>query len=146
MSTIDILQTLGIIFSLGAAIYQMRLYIKAEKISIVTRISERNDALLNDLLSHIEEVRNFCEPFKAGEGVYFSDPRVSIMYRILNFWDEMFYYRKQEYMDDGTWQLYRRTLHNFVDNPFAASFWEHVRGEYNPRFQEYVDSCLKEPA
>ncbi len=144
MPTIDILQTLAIIFSLAVAVYQMKLYVKAEKISIVTRISERNDALLNDLLAHIDGTKKFSEAFKPGEGVYFSDPRVSITYRVLNFWDEMFYYRRQDYMEESTWLLYRNTLRNFMSNPFASSFWEHVRGEYNPHFQEYVDACLKE--
>lgn len=143
MSTVDILQSLGIVFSLVVAVYQMRLYIKAEKISVVTRISERNDALLDDLIAHHVEIRNFAQPFNPEEKAYFGDPRVSIMYRILNFFDEMFYYHRQDFVAPETWRLYRNTLRKFLDNPFAETFWAHARDEYNPGFQEFVTSVFE---
>jgi hypothetical protein len=142
MSTIDIIQTIGIVASLTFAIIQMRFYIKAEKISVVTRISERNDALLNDILEHHGHINEFSKPFGPQKGQYFSDPRVCIMYRILNFFDEMLYYHEQKLVSEQTWELYQSTLRKFLDNPFARSFWECARDEYNPALQRLVDKVF----
>ena len=142
MSTIDIIQTLGIVFTILVAIIQMQVYIKAEKVSIITRISERNDALLNDIIVHYETIKNFSKPFNPKMTVYFGDPRVSTMYRILNFFDEMFFYHKQRFISKHTWKLYQSTLKKLISNRFARTFWQYARDEYNPGFQVFVDSVI----
>lgn len=142
MSTVDIIQTLGIIFTIVVAIFQMQIFIKAEKASIVTRISERNDALLNDIIVHYETIKNFSKPFNPKMAVCFGDPRVSTMYRILNFFDEMFFYHKQRFVSKHTWELYQSTLKKFVCNRFATTFWQYARDEYNPGFQAFIDSII----
>ncbi len=141
-STLDLLQSIGIVFTLAATIIQMRLYLKGERISIVTRISERNDALLNDLIRNAQAVKGFDKPFKPARGGYFADARVSIMYRILNFFDEMSYYRGQGYISENTWSLYENTVKRFLDNQFAQTFWKHVRDEYSRSFQAFIDQTI----
>jgi hypothetical protein len=143
MSTIDIIQTLGILFTIVVAIIQMRFYIKAERISVITRISERNDALLNDIIAHYKNIKNFSKPFNSKSTAYFGDPRVSIMYRILNFFDEMFFYYRQQLVSKHVWDLYQNTLRKFISNRFAATFWQYARDEYNPGFQAIVDSIIE---
>ena len=142
MSTIDLIQTVGIVISLIVTIWQMRLYIKGEKVSIVTRISERNDALLNEIIINIGAVKRLNQPFKNNTHNYFSDKRVSIMYRILNFFDEMFYYYREGFLAQRTWDLYQLTMKRFLNNPFSKTFWAHVRNEYNEQFQAFVDKNI----
>ena len=142
MSTIDLIQTLAIIISLIVTIVQMRLYIKGERVSIVTRISERNDALLNEIIVNINAVKRLDQPFEVNKHGYFSDPRVSITYRILNFFDEMFYYYREGFLAERIWDLYQPTMKRLLDNPFSKTFWAHVRNEYNKEFQAFVDKNL----
>jgi len=144
MSRIDIIQTLGIIFTIVVAIIQMRFYIKAERISVVTRISERNDALLNDIIAHYENIKNFSKPFNPKSTIYFGDPRVSVMYRILNFFDEMFFYYNQKLINKHMWNLYQNTLKKFISNRFANTFWKYARDKYSPSFQVIIDSIIEE--
>lgn len=143
MSTIDLIQTLGIITSLIVTIVQMRLYIKGERVSIVTRISERNDALLDEIIDNINAIKRLDKPFDVNKPGYFSDPRVSITYRILNFFDEMYYYYYQGFLAKRTWTLYQLTMKRLLDNIFARTFWEHVRNEYNKEFQGFVDQLMR---
>ena len=143
MSTLDLFQTVAIIVSLIVTIVQMQLYLKGERISVVTRISERNDALLNEIIVNISVVKKLDKPFKANTHAYFSDPRVAITYRILNFFDEMYYYRRQRFLAKSTWDLYQLTMKRLLDNRFSKTFWEHVRNEYNQDFQHFVDENIK---
>jgi hypothetical protein len=142
MSIVDIIQTLGIVFTIVVAIIQMRFYVKAERISVITRISERNDALLNDIIAHHENIKDFSKPFDSKSTAYFGDPRVSIMYRILNFFDEMFFYYKQRLVSKQMWDLYQNTLKKFISNSFGNTFWQYARDEYNPDFQAVIDSII----
>lgn len=143
MSTLDLFQTVAIVVSLIVTVVQMQLYLKGEKISVVTRISERNDALLNEIIVNIGVVKKLDQPFKASARAYFSDPRVAMTYRILNFFDEMYYYRRQRFLAKSTWDLYQLTMKRLLDNRFSKTFWEHVRTEYNQDFQHFVDENIR---
>lgn len=142
ISALDLFQSIGIAFTMFATIIQMRLYLKGERISVVTKISERNDALLDDLIRNAQAVKGFDKPFKPASGGYFSDARVSMMYRILNFFDEISYYRRQKYIDENTWLLYENTVRRFLDSQFAQTFWQYVRDEYNREFQAFIDQTI----
>ena len=142
MSILDLFQTVAIIVSLVMTIIQMRLYLKGERISIVTRISERNDSLLNDLIANAAAIKQLDKPFKVDVGGYFADPRVSITYRILNFFDEMYYYYDQGFLAERTWGLYQITMNRLLGNLFAKTFWAHVRDEYNQEIQVFVDKIF----
>lgn len=141
-STLDLIQTVAIIFSLVVTIVQMQLYIKGERVSTVTRISERNDALLNEIIINVNAVKKLDKPFEIDKHGYFSDPRVPITYRILNFFDELFFYYRQGFLAQRTWDLYQPTMKRLLDNPFSRTFWAHVRNEYNKEFQDFVDRNL----
>lgn len=142
MSFIDWLQSLGIVISLVATIIQMRIYIKNLRMSIVTTISERNDTLLQDIAANSRVIKGFSRPFDAKAHNVFADPRVALMYRTLNFFDEMLYYHQQGYINKGTWELYQNTIRNFFTEKFAKSFWNHARGEYNTELQQIVDRAV----
>lgn len=144
MSTLDVFQTVAIVISLVITIIQMQLYLKGERISIVTRISERNDSLLNDLIANASALKKLDKPFNVDAHEYFADPRVSITYRILNFYDEMYYYNSQGFLGKQTWNLYRVTMNRLLGNLFAKTFWAHVRNEYNQKFQAVVDEVINQ--
>jgi len=142
MAFLDWLQSLGIVISLIATIFQMRMYIKNLRMSIVTTISERNDMLLRDIAANSMAIRSFSKPFNKKAHNMFADSRVSLMYRTLNFFDEMLYYYQQGYINEGTWSLYQNTIRNFFTENFAKSFWNHVRQEYNEELQQTVDRAI----
>ena len=64
------------------------------------------------------------------------------MYRTLNFFDEMLYYYHQGFVSQGTWDLYQSTAKKFLTEPFAITFWGHVRGEYTEELQKYIDKAI----
>jgi hypothetical protein len=142
MSFIDWLQSLGIIISLAATVIQMRIYIKNLRMSIVTTISERNDTLLQDIAANSGVIKGFSKSFNAKVRNLFADPRVALMYRTLNFFDEMLYYYQQGYINKGTWELYQNTIRNFLTENFAKSFWNYVRSEYNEELQKIIDDAI----
>jgi hypothetical protein len=142
VSFIDWLQSLGIVISLIATVIQMSIYIKNLRMSIVTTISERNDALLQDIAAHSGVIKGFSKPFDREARNIFADPRVALMYRTLNFFDEMLYYHQQGYINKGTWELYQNTMRNFFTEKFARSFWIQARGEYNTELQQIVDRAI----
>lgn len=144
MSVLDIIQSVAIVVSFIVTFIQIRLYLKTERVSIVTRISERNDALLNDLITHAAAIKKFDKPFKADAPGYLADPRVSITYRMLNFFDEMFYYYKQGFLTKRTWDLYQVTMTRLLDNRFVKSLWANIRDEYHPDFQAFVDQSFSQ--
>jgi hypothetical protein len=110
--------------------------------SIVTTISERNDALLQDIAANSKMIKSFTKPFNTKSPNMFADPRTALMYRTLNFFDEMLYYYQQGYINEGTWSLYQNTMCNFFTEKFAKSFWNHVRHEYNDELQKAVDRAV----
>jgi hypothetical protein len=144
MSTIDLIQSAAIVFSFIMTFVQLYLYLKEKRISIVTSISERNDALLNDLITHAASIKKLDKPFKAEARGYLADPRVSIMYRIINFFDEMFYYYRQGFLSKQAWNLYQVTMNRLLGSEFAKTFWAHVRNEYNEDFQACVEKNLQQ--
>lgn len=141
MSTIDLIQSGSIIFTLIVTVIQMIYYSRNQKTSIVTRISERNDALLQDIVANAKVFESFAESFDPHKQNIYNDPRVPIMYRTLNFFDELFYYRQKGSINKGTFNLYQKTLQMFLEKEFAKSFWKHVRDEYSPEFQKVVDQA-----
>lgn len=138
MSTIDLIQSFSIVFTLIVTVIQMIYYSRNQKISIVTRISERNDALLQDIVANAKIFQSFSKPFDPKKNNVFNDPRVSIMYRTLNFFDELLYYYHKGSINKGTLALYKKTLQVFLDKKFAISFWNHVRDEYSREFQDLI--------
>lgn len=142
MSNIDLIQSIGIAISLIATVYQLWIHNKSLRMSIVTTISERNDALLQDIEQNWRAIKTFSKPFNRRMRNRFSDPRVALMYRTLNFFDEMLYYHQLGYINKGTWDLYQNTLCNFFTEKFATSFWEYARQEYNEELQLIVDKAI----
>ena len=142
MSYTDRLQSAGIVISLLATVYQLWIHNKSLRMSIVTTISERNDALLLDIENNLRAIKTFSRPFDRKKRNRFSDPRVALMYRTLNFFDEMLYYHQLGYINKGTWELYQNTLCNFLTEKFAVSFWNHARQEYNQELQTVIDKAI----
>ncbi len=143
VSTLDIIQSVSIVASFLFTVYQIRLAVKTQKMAIVTRISERNDSLLQDIMASPEVFKKLSRPFDPKEHNIFADPRVAIMYRTLNFFDEMLFYFHQGYINKGTWELYQITMKNFFSEPFSISFWNSVRGEYNEDLQLCIDRAME---
>ncbi len=142
VSALDLIQSLSIVASFLFTIYQIRLAVKTQKMAIVTRISERNDSLLQDIMSSPQIFKEFSKPFDSATQSFFADPRVAIMYRTLNFFDEMLFYYYQGYINKGTWDLYQTTMRRFFGEPFAITFWNSVRGEYNEDLQKCIDKAI----
>jgi len=138
----DLVQSIGIIVTLIITLFQLIQHRKDLRSAMITTISERNDSLLQDITNNWRAIKNFSKPFNHKQSNLFSDPRVSLMYRVINFFDEMFHYYQQGYINKGTWELYQTTLNNFFTERFPISFWNHVRYEYNEELQRIVDEVI----
>lgn len=140
---LNIIQTFGIVLALVLTIIQIKKTDARVQLSIDSAINNRTDDLNNTLLENPDVLAGLSRPYQRSDESYSSDMRSIMVYRFLNFFDELFYYKKKNLLNETTWVNYLRSMKKFLRQPYCIGFWKDARTEYEKDFQTVVDEILE---
>ena len=143
MSTIDLVQTLGIVLGLALTFFQMRANNKTLRVSIYATISERNNELTRIFFDNPKVLRNLSRVYKKPKDSFVLIPESALCYQLLNFLDELHYYFQKKVIDKSTWKAYLASSKRLVSPLlYVKGFWEDVRDEYSENLQNEIDQLF----
>jgi hypothetical protein len=142
MSTIDLVQTSGIVLGLILTFFQMQANNKTLLVSIYATISERNNEITRLFFDNPKILSKLSRRYTKSKKSFALTPEAALSYQLLNFLDELHYYFKSKTIGRSTWEAYLSSSKRLMSYPYIKGFWEDVRDEYNKELQKEIDQLF----
>ena len=139
---LNIVQTIGVIFTLVFAIVQMRKSERASKSNSMTNIYHRLDMINSLEFQNAELLKELSRPFNEKEDIH--KPMNSYLDMVKTLYYELYIqHKKFKQIDRDEWKVWEITITKFYSQPYVSGYWMMNRDEYEKGFAQFIEDIIE---
>ncbi|OLY94259.1 hypothetical protein SAMN05444008_105166 [Cnuella takakiae] len=137
---LNIIQSVGVLFTMVFTIIQLRKNNKVFKSQIFNSLYQRLD-IINSLAVEHKVSNKFLSAYIHEKDEH--DPVNSYIDMVGTFFYEMYYHHKNGLLSEREWNTWDTTIKKFYAYPYTRGYWEKNRSDHGYGFDAYVENLIK---